>query len=80
MGGIRNLPSSQTDRVDPQDNILKGYVGWLGVHHFPYHSNLGHHHQCDNNFNVLLGGKPVPTQGARAVSTAPQAFPTPIGS
>ena len=42
MGGIRNLPYSQTVRVDPQDSILKGYVVWLGPHHFLYYIFLTH--------------------------------------
>ena len=79
MGGIRNLPSTQTDQLDPQDNILIGNIVWLGLDHFLYDSFLGYHQQCDNIFSVLLGGKPVLTQGARALSTAPQASPTPIG-
>ena len=37
MGGVQNLPHSQTVRVDPQDSILKGYVVWVGPHHFTYY-------------------------------------------
>ena len=79
MGGIQNLPYSQTDRVDPQDNILKRYVIWLGPHHLIYNRFLSDNHEGDITFNVVMGGKSAPTQGARAVSAAPQAFPSPIG-